>query len=511
MSNNNQQDQLSKQLLAGLAGLMAGKVRADTEPDNMGHVGIERKGEKIIIPETMSPLVAAGTLIDIAAQEEQDTAFSKTFRYIPQDGANALDAVLTRIYGRAPAKEVQTMFGTRPPKQISIKVGPNEEKMVLWGRFALPGLDDGYIETAATIENNMYVFALNALVKKKHKPKVEIIFEAVEEYLKSDSIYNGKAIKVGFRDNDGEPLETLNIEFIDTSKINPEELIYSDQVFDEINTYLFTPLRRPADCSANGIPLKRGICLGGPYGTGKTLAAFASARYAVESGMTYVYCQRANEVVDGINFSKMYQRVACVLFAEDIDRETSGERTVSVDDILNNIDGIESKYNKIITVFTTNDIKAIHQGMMRPGRLDAIIEVTPPDAVAAEKLVRMYAGDTLAPNADLTEVGQVLNGQIPAVISEVVKRAKLHQLTMQPKGESVISLSSKAFLHAAKSITRQVEMLNEDRTSNVDRENALLRNLYDDAVRRGVVKALTHAKVTTNHEAVKAELVLPPA
>ena len=40
---------------------------------------------------------------------------------------------------------------------------------------------------------------------------------------------------------------------------------------------LFTPITRVKDCIKNSIPVKRGILLGGTYGTGKTLAATVAA------------------------------------------------------------------------------------------------------------------------------------------------------------------------------------------------------------------------------------------
>src|SRR3546814_9239016 len=165
------------------------------------------------------------------------------------------------------------------------------------------------------------------------------------------------------------------------------------------------------------------------------MAATVASRLAVDAGVTYVYIPRADELPDAIEFAKQYQSPACVIFCEDVDRVTNGDRSVEMDDILNLLDGIDTKNNHIITVLTTNDLQSINPAMLRPGRLDAVIDVTPPDAQAVEKLLRLYGGDAIAADTNLEEAGRVLAGNIPAVIAEVGKRAKLAQLRLQPAGD----------------------------------------------------------------------------
>jgi len=253
------------------------------------------------------------------------------------------------------------------------------------------------------------------------------------------------------------------IEFIDTRSTDPDDLIYHPDLAAAIQTNLFTPITRATDCAANGIPLKRGILLGGTFGTGKTMAAAVAARLAVDAGITYVYVPHADELADAIEFARQYQSPACVVFCEDVDRVVAGERSVEMDDILNIIDGIDSKDANVITVLTTNDLHSINQAMLRPGRLDAIIDMIPPDAATAERLLRRYAGPAIAPDTELTVAAGILAGHIPAVIAEVVRRAKLAQLRRQAPGTPVTQLSQEALIEAAQTMRAQVSLL-KDRT-----------------------------------------------
>lgn len=419
-------------------------------------------GEQLTLPVGMSIKGAIDLLQRREKYDNEATAFSEKFNVLPFDGANALNEVLRQKYGWAQATATPSFFGPQPPQMLTIEVAPNVHKQVPWGRFSLPNLaEGGFVECDVQVDNGRYAFAVSARIKRVDEPAIRSLFADIRAYLKTGSIYMGQAVKIRFRDDDGDVLAMPQPSFIDTSKIDPESLIYAKDVMNSVQTNLFTPILRVHDCIKNGIPVKRGVLLGGTFGTGKTMAASVAAHHAVATGVTYLYIARADELAEGIEFAKQYQSPACVIFCEDVDRVTDGERDVELDEILNMLDGLDTKNANIITVLTTNDLHAINAAMLRPGRLDAVIDVVPPDAEAIEKLVRFYAGDTLAPDADLREVGKVLAGNIPAVVAEVCKRAKLSQLRLQPKGTIVARISSEAFVDAAKTMQAQVQLLRD--------------------------------------------------
>ncbi len=68
---------------------------------------------------------------------------------------------------------------------------------------------------------------------------------------------------------------------------------------------------------------------------------------------------------------------------------------------------------------------------------------------------------TCCTSIDLAEVGKILDGTIPAVIEEVVKRAKLAQLKLQPRHSKVELISSEALVISAKSMQEQVKILED--------------------------------------------------
>lgn len=421
---------------------------------------IVKHGEKLIIPENMS-YANVIELVRRRMQYEQETVtINETFNAFPYDGAYGLEAVLTQMFGWAPTKTKPGGFfqPPQPPQVVTIDIGYGQTATVPWGQFNLPTVD-GVLECDVNRKDGMIRFALTATVKRKDEATVLDLYARLRAYLASNSIYRGKAIKLRFRDDNGKALAMPEPKFMDTARVNPDALIYSRDVQRSIETNLFTPIQRVQDCIANGISIKRGVMLGGEYGTGKTLAALVASKLSVDNGLTFIYVMRADELDDAIAFAKLYGNPAAVLFCEDIDRSMKGERTVKIDDILNTIDGIDSKTLNLITVLTSNHLDQINPAMLRPGRLDAIIEVTPPDAEAAERLIRFYAGEAIDPDTDLTEAGKRLAGTIPAIIAEVVKRAKLSQLAAQPRGSIVRKLTSEALADAAFTMATQQELL----------------------------------------------------
>ncbi len=461
---------------------MATKTLGDQPVASVAHV--VRHGEKLSIPEQMS-LESAIDLIQRRIEYEQEVMEVKEkFDVFPWDGAVALHRVLTRLYGWAQAIPTPGFWGPEPPQMISVDVGPHGQKVqVPWGMFALPNIK-GSIATSVAQESGRFVFAIEAKIKRESEATVLALLQEIRAETKATSIYRGKAIKIRFQNNSGDKLKMPEPKFLDTDAIDENMLVYSDSVMRAIETNLFTPIRRVKDCLANGIPVKRGVLLGGVFGTGKTLAAAVASKYAVQNGVTYLYVPRASELADAIAFAKQYQDPACVVFCEDIDRVTQGERSVAMDDLLNIIDGIDSKSSNILVVLTTNDLEKIHPAMLRPGRLDAVIEVTKPDGPAVAKLLRLYGDGAIAPETNLQRAGDILAGNIPAVIAEVVKRAKLSQIKYQEPGTLVTNLSEQAIVDSAESMKMQIALI--DRHNSAPVKETTIDDLVRLAAKQGM-------------------------
>lgn len=421
-----------------------------------------RLGESITIPDGMSGEEAIASIKRMIDYENKETVITDTFDVFPWDGAVSLHRVLTAKYGFAEGVAVPgTWFSPEePPEMHNIEVDYNRKELIPWGRLAVPGVS-GYMETQVAKQGGRYVFKLSATVKRRDETIIQEIFDLLKAETRRNSIYRGKAIKIRFKTESGEVQKMPEPKFLNANAVDEGMLVFSTDIMNSVRTNLFTPIQRAADCIKNGISIKRGVLLGGLYGTGKTLAAAVASKYAVQAGVTYIYVPRADELKDAIEFAKQYQSPAAVVFCEDVDRVITGDRSVAMDDILNTIDGIDSKNSHIVVVLTTNHLEMINPAMLRPGRLDAVIEILPPDAEAVQRLIRNYAGASLPYDEDLAKVGETLKGQIPAIIAEVVKRAKLAQLSLQEPGTKVELITADALSNAAFTMASQIKLLND--------------------------------------------------
>lgn len=454
-------------------------------------VQVVRMGEKLIIPERLSLVDAALAIKRQMEYEEEMVAIQETVDAFPWDGALAMQKAMAEKYGWATAEPTPGWFGPNPPTLMSVETGYKQTTNIVWGRFSAPTFEKNeYLETGVTRKNGRLVFQIQGEVRRKREDQIKQIAVRTRQIVEEESIYRGQAVRIRFNDDDGRQIPIPTPAFLDLSNVREGELVYSEAVMRAINTNLFTPIERSDEARKYGIPLKRGVLLAGPYGTGKTLAAYVTAKKAQENGFTFIYLERVDELPEAIRFAQQYQ--PAVIFSEDIDRVVKGERTVEMDAVLNTIDGIDSKNSEIMVVLTTNYVEEIYQGLLRPGRLDAVIEVSPPDADAAARLVQLYGRGLVRVDEDLSLVGEALAGQIPAVIREVVERSKLAVISRIRPGEE-FEVTAADLLNAAETMAMQLKLLAgkpQDNRSDFEKLGDLLGRHIGGAIataaRRGV-------------------------
>lgn len=437
-SKGNSRDE-DKRLLDALAALGSSRIADES---------IIRKGTQLIIPERWSPQDALRFLKDHIASQEEETAFSRVYRFRPNDGAHALQMALRHIFGTAGiGKPIFTFFGKRPPELKSVPTGVGTSTQVPWGALSAP-LFGGTIYTQVHMDDEYGpLFMLMVETRRKHQSHVEGLFEAVQMVLNEHSIYRGKAINGAT-----EP------EFIDLTGVDPSKVVYSDHVQGQLSANVWSLLRYTQEHRDRRLPLKRSVLFEGDYGTGKTLAAFLTAQIAVENGWTFVYCRPGKDDLDLVmNTARLYQ--PAVVFFEDVDTIASDSHVTRLLDVF---DGITAKGTELLAILTTNHKESIHKGMVRPGRLDAVIPFEGLDVAGVERLVR-----SLIPAAELGEVDYQHVAEamgvgtdeafLPAFAKEAIDRAARYALDRT--GGSVETLTTDDFVRASKGLMPQLRLM----------------------------------------------------
>lgn len=404
------------------------ELTPEEQAEKLKDMSVVRQGNKLVVPEDVELSVAIRALTLKMEEEDQDVEVNYTLDNDVAEGMVGFLRVLEREFGFVSNTGVQTFFGKRPPEFLAIETSPGKKETIPVGRLKIPGVD-GWLTPTYGLNKDKVCFRIYGQIKGKHRLKVDHIVEMVKNECRNNSIYRGHAIMTWFPSvEECSSLSDTFPEFAKLESVRPEDVIFSSDTSEQIMVSLFMPIKRTSACREHGIPLKRGILLEGPYGTGKTLTAAACATLCRENGWTFIYLKDVTKLSQAYAFAENYQ--PAVIFAEDIDQilNNPDDRDEEINDILNALDGIDSKGMEVITVLTTNHLEKITKAMLRPGRLDTVVSVRPPDKEAAIRLVRLYAGKLMVPGSDLDRAGDLLAGEIPALIREVVERSKLAAL-----------------------------------------------------------------------------------
>lgn len=459
------------------------------------------QGRAITLPGDPGEMPIEEAIAALRRKQEEDDQLFDIVEFIdayPLDAAVAVIKAMQQLYGWASPVPTKGFFGPIMPDMKTVQVGPGEGDVIQvpWGSFKVPGVENPIqLHEYRHSDGNSLQLVVTGSVRKKERDHVLNIVVLAKRILATESIYKGKAILISV-DSDGDLTLRQPPTFIETRDIRETDLIHTRSTEAMIEQTLFTPLRHTAACRIHQVPLKRGILLEGSYGTGKSLTARVTAKVAIENGWTFIMLNNVSGLEAALRFASRYQ--PAVVFAEDIDRITS-ERDEDTNDLINTVDGVLSKSSEVITVLTTNHFDVIHPSMLRPGRLDAVIHVAAPDAESVGRLVEFYARGLLREGEDLTVVGNVLAGQIPATIREVVERAKLGMIS---RGDSVITAED--LVIAGRSMTDHLAMLQKDRsqTSPGDRLVEAVREVFGlpaavEEIVDGTQDAVQHATHVT--------------
>lgn len=429
------------------------------KPTKVNVVKIEEHDGPLLLPKGLKIPEAIEVLMREQEYRNQTVAIHAEVPGFIPDVLHAFFQSLKKTFGWVHNKPTPGFFGDNPPVMITIQTGLNSYVEVPWGGYQIPGVD-GLIETSVTKKDGRLVFVISGEVKRKDENTVLAIVEATKEYLKTNSIFRHQAFRITFRSANGELKPVPEPVFLDINRNLKDELVFSAEVDAAIRTNVFTPITHTATVRKLGVPTKRGILLSGRYGTGKSMTSTVVADLATTHEWTFILAERADELADVLRLAREY--APAVVFCEDIDRVMSGQRDMDMDSVLNIIDGVESKNAEIMVVLTTNHVDDINQAMLRPGRLDAVIEVKPPDAEAAARLMRLYGRGLISETEDITEAGRMLDGEIPAVIQEVVERSKLAAIDRDPDSEfGAGSITGVDLVQAAHSMRNQLDLLAE--------------------------------------------------
>ncbi len=201
-------------------------------------------------------------------------------------------------------------------------------------------------------------------------------------------------------------------------------------------------LKDPGKYTKVGARIPKGVLLEGAPGTGKTLLAKAIAGEAKVpffsiSGSDFV------EMFVGVGASRVRDLFAdakknspCIVFIDEIDavarRRGTGmggghdEREQTLNQLLVEMDGFGTNEG-IIVMAATNRVDILDPAILRPGRFDRKITVSPPDVKGREEILNVHAKNKpLSDNVDLKQIAQTTAGFTGADLENLLNESAIH-------------------------------------------------------------------------------------
>jgi transitional endoplasmic reticulum ATPase len=198
------------------------------------------------------------------------------------------------------------------------------------------------------------------------------------------------------------------------------------------------PLEHPDTFARLGVQPPRGVLLYGPPGCGKTFVVRALA----STGKLSVHAVKGSELMDkwvGSSekavrelFGRARDSAPSMVFLDEIDALTprrgqsfdSGVTDRVVAALLTELDGIEP-LNDVVVVGATNRPDLIDPGLLRPGRLEKLVFVEPPDAHGRLDILRTAGKSIPLRDVDLAALAADLDGYSAADCVALLREAAL--------------------------------------------------------------------------------------
>jgi transitional endoplasmic reticulum ATPase len=227
--------------------------------------------------------------------------------------------------------------------------------------------------------------------------------------------------------------------FFEVPQVKWDDIGGLEAIKEELVEAVEWPLKYPEAFEAIHSKPPKGLLLFGPPGTGKTMLAKA---IATESDANFIsikgpellskYVGESEKAVREV-FRKARQASPAIIFFDEVDsiapsRGTGFDNHVTervISQILTEMDGME-ELKDVLVIAATNRPDMIEPALLRPGRLDRMVYVTPPDAKARKAIFKIHLNNKpINKNVDMNELSRMTDGYVGADIEAICREASI--------------------------------------------------------------------------------------
>jgi transitional endoplasmic reticulum ATPase len=308
----------------------------------------------------------------------------------------------------------------------------------------LASITHGY--TGADIQALCREAAMKAL--KRYLPIIEKDYEGK---IPEEVLENMTVTMKDFMDAYREIVPTAMREVeVSIPRVSWEDIGGLEEVKNVLRETVEWPLKYPERFKRLGIDPPKGVLLYGPPGTGKTLLAQAIAS---ETNMNFIAVKGpellskwVGESEKGVRrvFARARTAAPSIIFFDEIEAliPSRGTDTTTVTDrvisqFLTELDGI-NRLEDVIVIGATNRPDLIDKALLRPGRMDLLVYVPPPDRNARLSILRIHTRRmSIGPDVDLEKIADMTEYYTGADLHAIVREAAMNALRRDPNAEYV--------------------------------------------------------------------------
>ena len=449
----------------------SGRTGALKQKKNQWEKQQKQRMAEMFLDEKISYADCIKASLDADKQNHRMSRINHHLRCFKSDGIYQLNKAITGVFGAVVSNEEHgPSVGDQTVNMVDIQLADGTRTKAPYGDIALDSLgEDSMI--SINYDESKHELLVTGKCQQMYMSIMDDIIEATKHFLATESIYKGQALEI---------TDINDPQILDLSSIDQQLMVLSKST-----KYALLPiearLTEPQICIERGIPLKYGALLEGPYGTGKTLLAFKLAKEAIENGWIFIYLKDPSLLAEALRMSKIIDRSGhgALIFVEDVDQVTRGDRDAALQDIVNTLDGGDTKDMNVISLFTTNHIELINPTFLRGKRIGTIISMGFLDAETALDFMKQsfqIGNYTIA--EDLTEVCNLIAASdiAPAFMAEIVEAVKA-RLVFEKRND----VKSFDVEYAVKSYLHQVDLAKKKPTTDTP-EVLLAKNLKNVVV-----------------------------